>query len=308
MTTSTADQEPNIEDSNVAADQRPPMIEADRLSKFYGIFAATREVSFKVHLGEVVAFLGPNGAGKSTTMKILTGYLSPSQGIAKIAGFDMNTQRLEGSRKLGYLPETGPLYPEMTPYSLLDFFAEARGMNKKTKIDQIAKAVELCALGSVIYKPINKLSKGYRQRVGMAQALIHEPEVLILDEPTSGLDPNQIRGVRETITRLGQQKTILLSTHILQEVEAMADRVIMINEGRKVYDGLLENMDPEGLGLDHIFANLTGHCPYSGVKLKDSELDPELAETANRAIQTAAEDPANETNDQPESDNEQTDN
>ena len=315
MTTSTADQESNIEDSSikdsgVAADQRPPMIEADRLSKFYGIFAATREVSFKVHLGEVVAFLGPNGAGKSTTMKILTGYLSPSQGIAKIAGFDMNTQRLQGSKKLGYLPETGPLYPEMTPYSLLDFFAEARGMNKKTKIDQIAKAVELCALGSVIYKPINKLSKGYRQRVGMAQALIHEPEVLILDEPTSGLDPNQIRGVRETITRLGQQKTILLSTHILQEVEAMADRVIMINEGRKVYDGLLKNMDPEGLGLDHVFANLTGHCPYTGVKLKDSELDPELAETANRAIRTAANDSvtdASDAPDQPNTENDQQD-
>ena len=297
MTTSTADQEPNIEDSSVPA-ERPPMIEADRLSKFYGIFAATREVSFKVSLGEVVAFLGPNGAGKSTTMKILTGYLSPSQGIAKIAGFDMNTQRLEGSKKLGYLPETGPLYPEMTPYSLLDFFAEARGMNKKTKIDQIAKAVELCALGSVIYKPINKLSKGYRQRVGMAQAMIHEPEVLILDEPTSGLDPNQIRGVRETITRLGQQKTILLSTHILQEVEAMADRVIMINEGRKVYDGLLEDMDPEGLGLDHIFANLTGHCPHTGVKLKESELDPELAETATRAIQATDDESLDDPDDQ----------
>ena len=306
MTTSTADQEPNIEDST-SVDQRPPMIEADRLSKFYGIFAATREVSFKVHLGEVVAFLGPNGAGKSTTMKILTGYLSPSQGIAKIAGFDMNTHRLQGSKKLGYLPETGPLYPEMTPYSLLDFFAEARGMNKKTKIDQIAKAVELCALGSVIYKPINKLSKGYRQRVGMAQALIHEPEVLILDEPTSGLDPNQIRGVRETITRLGQQKTILLSTHILQEVEAMADRVIMINEGRKVYDGLLENMDPENLGLDHVFANLTGHCPHTGVKLKDSELDPELAETANRAIETTVNDSSEEKSHQPDNADDQHD-
>ena len=287
MMTSTADQQPTATESSAAPNQRPPMIEADRLSKFYGIFAATREVSFKVHLGEVVAFLGPNGAGKSTTMKILTGYLSPSQGVAKIAGYDMNTQRLEGSKKLGYLPETGPLYPEMTPYSLLDFFAEARGMNKKTKINQIAKAVELCALGSVIYKPINKLSKGYRQRVGMAQALIHEPEVLILDEPTSGLDPNQIRGVRETITRLGQKKTILLSTHILQEVEAMADRVVMINEGRKVYDGLLKDMDPEGLGLDHVFANLTGHCPHTGVKLKESELDPELAATANRALQNA---------------------
>lgn len=245
-----------------------PMIEADHLSKFYGIFAATRDVSFKVYKGEVVAFLGPNGAGKSTTMKILTGYLSASEGVARIAGHDMSHDRLEGSKKLGYLPETGPLYPEMTPFSLLDFFAEARGMGKTMKRDRIEKAVDICALGSVIYKPISKLSKGYRQRVGMAQALIHEPEVLILDEPTSGLDPNQIRGVRETMKRLGQEKTILLSTHILQEVEAMADRVIMINEGRKVYDGKLEDIDPSQKGLDHVFADLTGHDPQTGVKLK----------------------------------------
>lgn len=270
MSTATAPE--TIEDRS----GETPMIEADRLSKFYGIFAATREVSFKVYRGEVVAFLGPNGAGKSTTMKILTGYLSPSEGVARIAGFDMSTDRLEGSRRLGYLPETGPLYPEMTPYSLLDFFAEARGMSKKIKLDRIAKAVEICALGSVIYKPINKLSKGYRQRVGMAQALIHEPEVLILDEPTSGLDPNQIRGVRQTMKRLGQEKTILLSTHILQEVEAMADRVIMINEGRKVYDGKLEDIDPQSKGLDHVFADLTGHDPETGVKLKDSEHDDDF--------------------------------
>jgi ABC-2 type transport system ATP-binding protein len=245
-----------------------PMIQAENLSKFYGIFAATRDVSFTVNKGEVVAFLGPNGAGKSTTMKMLTGYLSPSQGRARIAGFDMSSDRLEGSKRLGYLPETGPLYPEMTPYSLLDFFAEARGMNKRTKRAQIEKAVELCSLGSVIYKPISKLSKGFRQRVGMAQALIHEPEVLILDEPTSGLDPNQIRGVRQTMTRLGKEKTILLSTHILQEVEAMASRVIMINEGRKVYDGPLNQIDTKGVGLDHVFADLTGHDPETGVKLQ----------------------------------------
>lgn len=245
------------------AEKRVPMIEADRLSKFYGIFAATRDVSFEVYAGEVVAFLGPNGAGKSTTMKILTGYLAPSEGTARIAGYDMSTDRLAGSRKLGYLPETGPLYPDMTPYSLLDFFAEARGMNKKQKLRQIEKAVDLCSLSSVIYKPINKLSKGFRQRVGMAQALLHEPEVLILDEPTAGLDPNQIRGVRETMRKLGQEKTILLSTHILQEVEAMADRVILINEGRKVFDGDLKDIDPKRLGLDHVFAELTGHDPNS---------------------------------------------
>ncbi len=263
-------------------ENRQPMIEADRLSKFYGIFAASRDVSFKVYRGEVVAFLGPNGAGKSTTMKMLTGYLSPSEGIARIAGHDMNTERLAGSRKLGYLPETGPLYPDMTPFSLLDFFAEARGMDKKTKLAQIEKVVDLCALGSVIYKPITKLSKGYRQRVGMAQALIHEPEVLILDEPTSGLDPNQIRGVRQTMRRLGKEKTILLSTHILQEVEAMADRVIMINEGRKVFDGPIDQIDPDGNGLDHVFAGLTGHDPVTGVKLeRDFGQDETAHESTN---------------------------
>lgn len=244
----------------VSSTRATPMIEAVNLSRFYGIFAATRDVSFTVNKGEVVAFLGPNGAGKSTTMKMLTGYLSPSEGIARIAGHNMADDRLEGSRHLGYLPETGPLYPDMTPYSLLDFFAEARGMGKKLKNDRIASAVDLCSLGSVIYKPINKLSKGFRQRVGMAQALIHEPEVLILDEPTSGLDPNQIRGVRQTMRRLGETKTILLSTHILQEVVAMASRVILINEGRLVFDGPLDTLDPLNKGLDQVFAELTGHA------------------------------------------------
>ncbi len=205
----------------------------------------------------MVAFLGPNGAGKSTTMKMLTGYIAPSEGTARIAGFDMTQQRLEGSKRLGYLPENGPLYPDMTPHGSLDFFAEARGMRKKAKRERIDAVVELCDLRSVLHKPINKLSKGYRQRVGMAQALLHEPDVLILDEPTGGLDPNQIRGVRETIRRLGESKTILLSTHILQEVAAMADRVVMINEGRVVFDDITSRLDPDGRGLDEVFGELT---------------------------------------------------
>ncbi len=233
------------------------MIEADRLSKFYGIFAASRDVSFKVHRGEVVAFLGPNGAGKSTTMKLLTGYLSPSEGTARIAGHDMMTDRLAGSQRLGYLPENGPLYPDMTPHSLLEFFAEARGMDRDRKNGRIEAVVDLCQLGSVLHKPISKLSKGYRQRVGMAQALLHEPDVLILDEPTAGLDPNQIREVRSTMLRLGEEKTILLSTHILQEVQAMANRVIVINEGRLVYDGPVADLDRDGRGLDVAFQRLT---------------------------------------------------
>ncbi len=234
------------------------MIEADGLSKFYGPFAAIQDVTFQVSEGEVVAFLGPNGAGKSTTMKLLTGYLSPSAGAARIAGHDMQENRLAGSARLGYLPENGPLYPDMTPYSLLEFFADARGMTRTKKQERIEAVVELCALGNVIHKPISKLSKGYRQRVGMSQALLHEPDVLILDEPTVGLDPNQIREVRRTMERLREmKKTVLLSTHILQEVEAMASRVILIDEGRLKYDGPVKDLDPDRHGLDAAFARLT---------------------------------------------------
>lgn len=233
------------------------MIEANQLSKFYGEFAATRDINFQIKRGEVVAFLGPNGAGKSTTMKILTGYLSPSEGAASIAGFNMATHRIEGSRHLGYLPENGPLYLDMTPYSLLAFFADARGLSKRNREERIEAVVDLCDLSSVIYKAIGKLSKGYRQRVGMAQALLHEPDVLIMDEPTAGLDPNQIQEVRNTMNRLGKDRTILLSTHIMQEVEAMASRVIMINEGQLVYDGPMDELAEEGEPLDAAFRRMT---------------------------------------------------
>jgi ABC-2 type transport system ATP-binding protein len=234
-----------------------PMIEAVELSKFYGDFAACRNVTFRVNRGEIVAFLGPNGAGKSTTMKLLTGYLSPSEGLARIAGHDMSTDRLAGSQRLGYLPENGPLYPDMTPATLLAFFADARGLTSERKRDRIEVVVDICALGSVYHKPISKLSKGYQQRVGMAQALLHEPDVLIMDEPTAGLDPNQIREVRHTMQRLGQEKTILLSTHILQEVQALANRVIVINEGRLVADAPLSQFTEGGKTLAAEFQRLT---------------------------------------------------
>ena len=233
------------------------MIEAVGLSKYYGDFAAIDDVSFKIDRGEVVAFLGPNGAGKSTTMKLLTGYLSATAGVARIAGHDMARDRLAGAAVLGYLPENGPLYPDMTPRSLLEFFADARGMSPDRKRERIAAVVELCALGSVIGKAIGKLSKGFRQRVGMAQVLLHEPEVLIMDEPTAGLDPNQIREVRDTIRRLGQNKTILLSTHILQEVTAIANRVLFINEGRLVFDGKTGDLLRDGRPLDEHFHQLS---------------------------------------------------
>ncbi len=237
--------------------QAPAMIEAEGLSKYYGGFAATENVTFKVHQGEVVAFLGPNGAGKSTTMKLLTGYIAPSAGVARIAGHDMATDRLAGAARLGYLPENGPLYPDMSPRALLEFFADARGMSGARKRQRINEVVELCALGSVIGKPIGKLSRGYRQRVGMAQVLLHEPDVLVLDEPTAGLDPNQIHDVRETIRKLGRDKTILLSTHILQEVEAMTQRVLFIDEGRLVFDGQVSELTRGGKHLDECFRELT---------------------------------------------------
>ncbi len=241
----------------MSEDHGPAMIEAIGLTKYYGDFAAVEDVSFRIPQGQVVAFLGPNGAGKSTTMKLLTGYLAPSSGVARIAGHDMTTDRLAGSPRLGYLPENGPLYPDMTPRSLLEFFADARGMSAASKRERINAVVELCALQSVIGKAIGKLSKGYRQRVGMAQVLLHQPDVLILDEPTAGLDPNQIRDVRETIRTLGKSKTILLSTHILQEVEAIAGRVLFINEGRLVFDGSVAEFRADGRELDARFHQLT---------------------------------------------------
>ncbi len=235
-----------------------PMIEADGLTKYYGDFAATRDVSFTIRKGEVAAFLGPNGAGKSTTMKLLTGYLSPSAGTAKIAGYSTSTERIAASKRLGYLPENGPLYPDMTPRTLLKFFGQARGMGGGKLKSRMEAVIDQCRLEAVIGKPIGKLSKGYRQRVGMAQVLLHEPDVLILDEPTAGLDPNQIRGVRKLIRTLGETKTVLLSTHILQEVVAMCNRVVFINEGRVAFDGAPSDLGESPAALDAKFHELTG--------------------------------------------------
>lgn len=239
----------------------PLMIEAVGLSKYYGDFAAVRDVKFSVPQGQVCAFLGPNGAGKSTTMKLLTGYLAPTHGTARIAGFDVFDQRIEAATRLGYLPENGPLYTDMTPLSLLRFFGQARGLSSSYLRQRIDAVVDQCHLTDVLEKSISKLSKGYRQRVGMAQVLLHEPDVLIMDEPTTGLDPNQIRTVRELIRTLGKTKTILLSTHILQEVEAVADRVVMINAGRVVFDGRPDGLLQYGANFDEAFYVLTGHRP-----------------------------------------------
>jgi ABC-2 type transport system ATP-binding protein len=233
------------------------MIEADGLCKQFGSFLAVRDVSFSIPKGEVVAFLGPNGAGKTTTMRLLTGFVAPTHGSARIAGIDVQTDRIRAAEHLGYLPENGPLYPDMTPMSLLGFFGEARGMSTALLRSRVDAVVSQCALESVAHKPIAKLSKGYRQRVSMAQALLHDPEVLIMDEPTSGLDPNQIRGVRQLIRNLGQSKTVMVSTHILQEVEPIADRVIFIHDGTIVFDGKPAQLASQSGTLEQSFYNLT---------------------------------------------------
>ena len=240
----------------MTATQGSVAIQAVHLSKFYGNFAAIQDVSFEVPRGQVAAFLGPNGAGKSTTLKILTGFLQATKGSARIAGLDVSTDRIEAASKIGYLPENGPLYPQMTPLELLRFFGEARGLAPERLSSRVDAVVEQCNLQAVLEKAIHKLSKGYRQRVGMAQALLHEPDILIMDEPTAGLDPNQIREVRSLIRDLSASKTVLISTHILQEVEAVADHVVIIHEGRIVFDGTPGEM-ADGSGLEAAFHRLT---------------------------------------------------
>jgi len=232
------------------------MIEAKGLSKYYGPFVAIKDISFAIPEGQIVAFLGPNGAGKSTTMKILTGYLAPSAGAARVAGYDVGSQRLEAARRLGYLPENGPLYNDMTPLDLLRFFGAARGLAAARLDERVQVVTSQCAIAEVLEKPIGKLSRGYRQRVGLAQALLHDPEVLIMDEPTAGLDPNQIRDFRENIKILGMSKTVLISTHILQEVDAVADRVLLVNDGRMIFDGAPAALKEDG-SLEKPFYRLT---------------------------------------------------
>jgi ABC-2 type transport system ATP-binding protein len=235
----------------------PLMIEAQGLCKQFGSFLAVRDVTFAIPSGQVVAFLGPNGAGKTTTMRLLTGFIAPTHGTARIAGIDVQENRLAAAERLGYLPENGPYYPDMTPVELLRFFGKARGMTAGELARRTEAVLAQCALESVAYKAVGKLSKGYRQRVAMAQALLHDPEVLILDEPTSGLDPNQIRGVRALIRELGKSKTILVSTHILQEVEPVANRVVFIHDGKVVFDGPPADLRTEGKTLEDQFHRLT---------------------------------------------------
>lgn len=213
-----------------------PMIETQALTKTFGGTDAVRDVSFTVHKGEVLGFLGPNGAGKSTTMKMITGFLAPTRGTAKVCGQDILTQTRAAQRRLGYLPEGAPAYGDMTPYGLLGFVADVRGIFGAERRKRIDAALDAAQLRSVTHQPIDTLSKGFKRRVGLAQALLHDPDVLILDEPTDGLDPNQKHDVRTLIREMAAEKAILISTHILEEVEALCSRTLVIARGCIVAD------------------------------------------------------------------------
>ena len=264
------------------------MIEVKNLTKHYGPTVAVKDVSFTVNQGEVLGFLGPNGAGKTTTMKIITCFMPATLGTVSVAGYDVAENSLEVRKKIGYLPENTPLYTDLTVEAYLKFIAEIRSIPKFQVRDRVKAMVETCGLKSVLKKDIGALSKGFKQRVGLAQAMIHDPEILILDEPTSGLDPNQIIEIRQLIKNLAQKKTIILSTHILPEVSATCDRVIIINDGELVASGTTEELQEKAEGDAIIYTTISADLKKieEGLKsvdfVKSYNLVSKLSNTKNR--------------------------
>jgi ABC-2 type transport system ATP-binding protein len=234
------------------------MIEVENLSKRYGPTLAVSGVSFSVQKGEVLGFLGPNGAGKTTTMRVITGFLPPTEGKVRVAGYDVSEEPLQAKRRTGYLPETPPVYPDMTVAEYLAFVARIKGVSRRDIKSRLNEIVERCAVGDVRNRQIGKLSKGYRQRVGLAQALIHNPDVLVLDEPTAGLDPKQIIETRELIKGLGGQHTVILSTHILPEVSKTCQRVVVINAGQIVAVGTPDELTRRLQGFETVLLTVEG--------------------------------------------------
>ena len=218
------------------------MIQVKNLTKYYRNLCAVDQISLDIQQKEILGLLGPNGAGKTTTMRMLTGFLQPSAGSIHVKDYSIDEHPLEIKKILGYLPESAPLYHEMLVYDYLNFVADIRGIDKDRKMKRIRELADLCGINEVMHQPIDVLSKGYKQRVGLAHAMMNDPEILILDEPTSGLDPNQIVEIRQIIKQIGKEKTIILSTHILSEAEATCDRVVIINQGKIVADGSTESL------------------------------------------------------------------
>jgi len=234
------------------------MIKVRNLTKRYGATIAVNNISFDAEAGEVLGLLGPNGAGKTTTMRILTCYMPADEGTATVADFDIHEQSIEVRKRMGYLPENAPLYTDMGVVDYLNFIAEVRAIPRSERGSRVKEMIDVCGLERVIKKDIGELSRGYRQRVGLAQALIHDPDILVLDEPTAGLDPNQIAEIRDLIKKLGAEKTIILSTHILPEVEATCDRAVIINEGVIVASGTTEELISMGEGGETVYAQIRG--------------------------------------------------
>ena len=234
------------------------MIEVRELTKSYGTTVAVDNVTFDAHAGEVLGFLGPNGAGKTTTMRILTCYLSADAGNATVAGYDVFEDSVEVRKHIGYLPESAPLYTDMGVIEYLNFMTQVRNIPKSQRKERIRTVIDTCGLDDVIQKDIGELSKGYRQRVGLAQSLIHDPPILILDEPTSGLDPNQISEIRNLIKNIGQEKLVLFSTHILPEVSATCSRILIINNGKIVANGTPEELSSQAKGEEIVHITIRG--------------------------------------------------
>ncbi len=246
------------------------MIEVQNVTKSYGAFDAVKDISFSVKQGEILGFLGPNGAGKTTTMKMITCYMPPTSGSITVDGLDVVNDSMAVRRKIGYLPESTPLYEEMGVMDYLNFIADVRKVSADKRKQALSRVVEVCGLQKVTHKDIHELSKGFRQRVGFAQAIIHDPEILVLDEPTTGLDPNQIIEIRNLIRELGEMKTVIFSTHIMQEVQATSDRVLIIDQGQIAAQGTAEELKASIAGQQHIDLVLRAAEKAAFIKVMES--------------------------------------
>ncbi len=248
------------------------MIHVENLTKHFDQVCAVDQIHFDIHRGEIVGLLGPNGAGKTTTLRMLTGFLRPTSGTIRVKDFTVENQALEIKKMLGYLPESAPLYPDMLVFDYLQYIASIRSLPPDRSLSRIRELARQCGLEEVMHKPIGELSKGYKQRVGLAHAMMSDPEILILDEPTSGLDPNQIIEIRDIIKHIGKEKTVILSTHILSEVEATCDRVVIIHQGKIVADGNLRALKESAGGTNMIHLTVR-NAPFEDIENQISSVE-----------------------------------